>query len=388
MDDKKGNIILGIILAILMVIAIVIVIINPNKVETVNYDAEKNIQQENNIVTPTVKQTTSTEELQKEEKQNSMQVGGKFCKIGNTAVFYEEKDKSVYMYNLENNTTSKIATLATGAEKIYFDGENIYAIPSYQSGKGIYKIDLTGNTQKIYNDSSLQLWLTDDKIYFVRQIGYDTINQNPQGTLCSIDKDGTNIKNIAESVKNYFFIQNDKIYYTTQTRKMYQINTDGTEQLELVQGRKFVQAVNDKYLIYIDYADQESEHMINLETKEDVVIGYYGIVDTYVGKTYVNARKRLDDGSIEQQFTLFEIDENGKINEIGKVDEKGTSLKYIVDGKIYTYTQSEGTYVFNVDDKQKQSKEEYNGYDYFVGGYGYKIDDSNLDEIKVNKIEL
>ena len=60
MDDKKGNIILGIILAILMVIAIVIVIINPNKVETVNYDAEKNTQQENNIVTPTVKQTTST----------------------------------------------------------------------------------------------------------------------------------------------------------------------------------------------------------------------------------------------------------------------------------------------------------------------------------------
>ena len=169
---------------------------------------------------------------------------------------------------------------------------------------------------------------------------------------------------------------------------MYQINTDGTEQLELVQGRKFVQAVNDKYLIYIDYADQESEHMINLETKEDVVIGYYGIVDTYVEKTYVNARKRLDDGSIEQQFTLFEIDENGKINEIGKVDEKGTSLKYIVDGKIYTYTQSEGTYVFNVDDKQKQSKEDYNSYDYFVGGYGYKIDDSNLDEIKVDKIEL
>ena len=55
---------------------------------------------------------------------------------------------------------------------------------------------------------------------------------------------------------------------------MYQINTDGTEQLELVQGRKFAQAVNDKYLIYIDYADQESEHMINLETKEDVVIGF------------------------------------------------------------------------------------------------------------------
>ena len=41
MDDKKGNIILGIILAILMIIAIAIVIINPNKVETVNYAKEQ-----------------------------------------------------------------------------------------------------------------------------------------------------------------------------------------------------------------------------------------------------------------------------------------------------------------------------------------------------------
>ena len=37
MEDKKSNIILGIILTILMIIAIAIVIINPNKVETVNY---------------------------------------------------------------------------------------------------------------------------------------------------------------------------------------------------------------------------------------------------------------------------------------------------------------------------------------------------------------
>ena len=42
MEDKKGNIILGIILAILMVVAIAIVIINPNKVKTVNNDGTKN----------------------------------------------------------------------------------------------------------------------------------------------------------------------------------------------------------------------------------------------------------------------------------------------------------------------------------------------------------
>ena len=33
MEEKKGNIILGIILTFLMIIAIVIVIVNPNKVE-------------------------------------------------------------------------------------------------------------------------------------------------------------------------------------------------------------------------------------------------------------------------------------------------------------------------------------------------------------------
>ena len=37
MDEKKRNIILGIILALLMIIAIAIVILNPNKVKTVNY---------------------------------------------------------------------------------------------------------------------------------------------------------------------------------------------------------------------------------------------------------------------------------------------------------------------------------------------------------------
>ena len=33
MEEKRGNLILGIILAILMIIAIVIVIMNPNKTE-------------------------------------------------------------------------------------------------------------------------------------------------------------------------------------------------------------------------------------------------------------------------------------------------------------------------------------------------------------------
>ena len=77
MDDKKGNIILGIILAILMIIAIAIVIINPNKVETVNYAKEQGNTNSEEVTANTNK--TNNEELEKEERQKSMQEGKKFC---------------------------------------------------------------------------------------------------------------------------------------------------------------------------------------------------------------------------------------------------------------------------------------------------------------------
>jgi len=120
-----------------------------------------------------------------------------------------------------------------------------------------------------------------------------------------MDKDGQNVEELVQNIKNYFFLQNDKIYYTTQDRKMYSINKDGSEQKELTQGRKFVIYVSDKYLIYIDYTSQEAEHILNLETNEDTVIGHFGQLRNYQGRTFVNARKRLDDGSIEDDYTLF-----------------------------------------------------------------------------------
>ena len=387
MEDKKSNIILGIILTILMIIAIAIVIINPNKVETVNYATN---QDENNSEKTAILNSNkaNNEKLEKEEKQISMQQGKTFCKIGTTAVFYEEENNSIYTYNTDEKTTKKLAEVPNGAEKIYFDGENIYTIPSYYNGKGIYKIDLSGTVTKIYEGSSLQLWITDNKIYFVNQIGYDSINQNPQGTLCSMDKDGTNITNIAEKIKNYFVINNDKIYYTTQNRKMYQINIDGTEQTELAQGRKFILTINDKYLTYIDYAEQEAKHILNLETKEDVLVGYFGEVKTYAGNTYINIRKRLDDGSIDEKYTLFEVKEDGTANEIGQYADFGTDLNYIINDKAYISNQNDGTSTINLKDGDKQLAEEYNNCKYYLGGYGYKIDDSNLDDIKVERIEL
>lgn len=385
MEEKRGNIVLGIILAILMIAAIVIVIMNPNKTEK-TAKTTQNIQGESDIKNQL---NNNIEQINdEEEKETSMHVGGTFCKIENKIVFYEDVNKSIYLYNVSDNKTSKIVTLENGVNKIYFDGENIYYIPNYYRGKGIYKVDLQRNVTKISEDSSLQLWLTEDKIYFVKQIGYDDFNQNPQGTICVMNKDGSNVVELAQNIKNYFYIQNEKLYYTTQDRKMYVINTDGTNQEELVQGRKFVIDASEKYILYIDYANQETEHILNLETKEDRIIGNYGLLKKYQGKTYLNARKRLDDGSLENDYTLFEIQEDATIKEIGKFSDFGTNLEYIINGKAYLWNEKERAYIINLDNGQKESAENYNTCKYFLGGYGYKIDDSNLENIKIERIEL
>lgn len=386
MEEKKGNIILGIILVILMIVAIVIVIINPNKTEKIA-KVTQNVQEESKDESQLNSNIDKVNN--EEEKEISMHVGGKFCKVENQIVFYEDSNKSLYLYNVNDNKTQKIATLENGANNIYFDGENIYYVPYYYSGKGIYKIDLQGTITKISESSSLQLWITEDKIYFVKQIGFDDFNQNPQGTICVMDKDGNNTVELAQSIKNDFFIQNGKIYYTTQDRKMYVINIDGTNQEELVQGRKFVVGTEEKYILYIDYANQEAYHILNLETKEDSIVGNYGLLKKYKGKTYLNVRKKLDDGSLETNYTLFEIQEDGTIKEIGKFVGFETDLKYISNKKAYLSSKEKGIYIINLDDGQKdESTEKYNNCKYFLGGYGYKIDDSNIEDIKVERIEL
>ncbi len=384
MEEKKGNIILGIILTFLMIIAIVIVIVNPNKEEKTSEISQKIEEDSDN----SKENTYSNKSNEQEEKEVSMQKGNTFCKIDNKIVFYEDQSKTIYLYNIENDEINKIIKLDNSVNKMYFDGENIYYIPSYYSAKGIYKIDLQGNIVQIYDGASLQLWITENEIYFVKQIGYDEFNNNPQGTICVMNKDGKNIVEIAKNIKNYFYIQNDKIYYTTQDRKMYVINKDGSNPINLVQGRKFVNSVNEKYLLYIDYANQEAEHILNLETNDDSIIGNFGILEKYQGKTYLNARKKLDDGSLEANYTLFEIQENGTVKEISKAIDFSIQLKYILNNKAYVYNDQKGMYTINLENNQEEIVENLKDCRYFLGGYGYKINTSNLEDIKIERIEL
>lgn len=381
MEDRNGNILLAIILIILMVVAIVIVIINPNKLEETVQPTQNIIEKEEKVVPNTNKQN-------EEEQQYSMEQGGTFCKIGNKITFYEEKDKSIYLYNLENNEIKKLTTIDYIFNKMYFDGENVYILPDFHSSKGIYKLNLEGEINKIYEGSSLQLHITKNEIYFINQIGYDQFNKNPQGTICVMKKDGSELKEIAQNAKNYFYVQNDKIYYTTQDRKLNVVNKDGTNLENLEEGRKFVTFMSEKYLLYIDYANQEAEHILNIETKEDKIIGYYATTKQFQGKKYINIRKRLDDGSIEQDYTLFELKEDGSITEIGKIFNSEVELKYIANNKAYLYTNQEGIDVISLENAQLENSENYKNCDYFLGGFGYKIDNSDLNSIKIEKVEL
>ena len=366
MKSKKKNIIIGIILAILMIIAIVIGIVNPSKVQTINMseDNQSNAILENEISNNNIMEnniiTLSPEKIEEqEEKEYSMQERDRFCVIGNIGIYFDVDSLDLYIYNFETNESKKIANLKFDPSNIYFDGTNIYVtVPYYNTidDKGIYKIDLDGNIQKIYEDFCLQIALTDNKIYFVKQIGYDDVNQNPQGELCSMNKDGNEITKLADSVKNYFYLQNDKIYFTSQDRKMCKVNIDGTNQEELAQGRKFVIAVTDKYLIYTDFSDKEAKHILELDTKEDRLIGYFGTAKKYNGNVYVSARKRAEDGSIEEQFSVFKIDSLGNISELGKIDDIET--------------------------------EEQKNCQFFVAGYGYKVTALEGEKIKIEKIKI
>ncbi len=184
-----------IIIAIIIILAIIIFKItktinfNTNKdfLNTDSIKIENDVENDGKTDGETETKVNLSEEILKIEKEYSMKNGDRFVKIGNTMV-YVDFDKDIYLVNLENKTSQILCKLEDGVQHVYFDGEYIYCMPYYYMGKGIYKIDLSGNIEKIYSGASLQLWLTNEEIYFIDQIGFDDINQIPQGNLCKMDK--------------------------------------------------------------------------------------------------------------------------------------------------------------------------------------------------------
>ena len=285
-----------------------------------------------------IEQNEIQEPQEKEKVTYSMTNGDDFVKIDNIIAYLNPLDVNyLNIYNIETGEAIVVET-PKALSKIYFDGENIYGVPNHYTGQGIYKIDMQGNVKQIYEGESLQLWLTEDKIYFVKQNGFDQINQIPQGDLCSMDKDGGNITTIIPNTRNYFKIQQDKIYYSNmETKGLYVADLNGENSKELAQGRITIAGITDDYIIYLDYADEEKYHVLYLSDMTNHEVGRFGNCYIRQNEGYLFTRKLTgEDNNVENRLSIFKIDSNNKEEKQIYTHKLAMSyLMYVYQNKAY-----------------------------------------------------
>lgn len=327
------------------------------------------------------------EQQEKEEVKYSMTNGDDFVKIGNIIAYLNPLEVNyLNIFNIETGEAIIVDT-PKALSKIYFDGENIYGVPNHYTGQGIYKIDLQGNVTQIYEGESAQLWLTEDKIYFVKQDGFDQINQIPQGDLCSMDKNGENITTIIPNTRNYFKIQKDKIYYSNmETKGLYVANLNGENTKELAKGRITIAGITDDYIIYLDYADSEKYHVLYLDDMTDHEVGRFGNCYIRQNEGYLFTRKLTDETTnIENEFSILKIDsENKKEEQIYKYQ---TGLPYLV------YVYQNKAYIRNEEleriDLESGNIEGTVKSGYYLDGYCYELvkKDNLVSEVWIYNLE-
>ena len=372
-NSRKNKIIIIIMIIILFLIALGIF-----AYENRNQKLEETQKTEQNEI---------QEQQEKEEVKHSMTSGDDFVKIDNIIAYLNPLE--VNYLNIFNMETGEAIIVDTpkALSKIYFDGENIYGVPNHYTGQGIYKIDLQGNVTQIYEGESAQLWLTEDKIYFVKQDGFDQINQIPQGDLCSMDKNGENITTIIPNTRNYFKIQNDKIYYSNmETKALYVANLNGENIQELAQGRITISEVTDEYIIYLDYADSETYHILYLDDMTNHEVGRFGNCYIRQNEGYLFTRKLTDGtGNIENEFSIFRIDTESK--------EEKQIYKYKVGVPYLVYVYQNKAYIRNQEleriDLETGNIEGTVKSGYYLDGYCYELvkNDNLVSEIWIYNLE-
>ena len=372
-NSRKNKIIIIIMIIILFLIALGIF-----AYENRNQKLEETQKTEQNEI---------QEQQEKEEVKHSMTSGDDFVKIDNIIAYLNPLE--VNYLNIFNMETGEAIIVDTpkALSKIYFDGENIYGVPNHYTGQGIYKIDLQGNVTQIYEGESAQLWLTEDKIYFVKQDGFDQINQIPQGDLCSMDKNGENITTIIPNTRNYFKIQNDKIYYSNmETKALYVANLNGENIQELAQGRITISEVTDEYIIYLDYEDSETYHILYLDDMTNHEVGRFGNCYIRQNEGYLFTRKLTDGtGNIENEFSIFRIDTESK--------EEKQIYKYKVGVPYLVYVYQNKAYIRNQEleriDLETGNIEGTVKSGYYLDGYCYELvkNDNLVSEIWIYNLE-
>lgn len=377
---------------IIIAISIIIIIVCFYAIKYYRAGITKNdslIKQSEN--TENIIENNTNETISKEEIIQSMQKGDNFAKLGNTIIYANEFDECIYVIDLKKKSINNIYKTENGVDKIYFDGKFIYILPYYYRGKGIYKVDLQGNASKIYEGSSIQMWLQDEKIYFVEQIGYDKINGTPQGNLSVMNKDGSDKKILIQNVKNYFYIVNDIIYYIDQTsRSIYSAKIDGTEQKEIAKGRNYITSANEKYLTYLDYSDGEKQNIIFIDNMKNIKIGRFGNINASANGTYIYTKNSIGENyEVENDYTLYSVNvDECSISKILKNSDPLNFLNYIYNNYAY-FSIGDEMYRLNMSNDNPQKENIEMKYSYFINGKAYciKSNEGTLTEIDILNLD-
>ena len=352
-------------------------------------------------------QEIETEKQLENEKKYSQSKGGHFAKVGNI-IIYVDFDNNIYKIDTKEKIGRKLYTPEKGINFMYFDGEFIYYMPYYYRGRGIYKLSLDGKVEKIFEGASLQLLITEEKIYFTNQKGFDDMNQNPQGDLCVMNKDGSEVVTLIPNVRNHFKINQDKIYYTdNNTKGVFVADLDGQNRQHLASGRTSILSLNNDSLTYVDFNDGEAINLINLHDNSRKTLGRFGgSVATEENEIYAYTRKVYEktksDGSekvmdldenrvIENAMTFMKIDSENNLEELWK-SEQVTSASYIYHNYMYVYGNGE-TQRINLDSKETEkmdfgSSSYLNGTSYSIMGNTTYLRITNLDTLEKEDIPI
>lgn len=282
------------------------------------------------------------------------------------------------LYMLDQKTDVYRHVSECTADRIYYDGTDVFYSPSYYSGRGIFRLNPeSGSEEKISEDLAVQMFLHEDRIYYVRQQGWDDINQTPQGDLCVMNKDGSKVQVLIPRVKNYFTVHGDTIYYTDwDDRNIYRAGMDGSGKTLMAEGRTYIMASTDEYLFYSDYSDNEAVHMICLTNGENRLVGR-GQLYCYHGEFYFYGLPAGADGSIA------DIEDTGYVmlqlnRDTGELESSFSSkrmvmfrLRYVYNGCAYLQDSRDSKiYLIYLDDGSGDGVNKAS-YSMFLDGYMY-----------------
>lgn len=166
---------------------------------------------------------------------------------------------------------------------------------------------------------------------------------------------------------------------------------DGTGRQLLAEGRTYINAAADGYVIYADFNDGEAFHLVNVQTGENTVLGQFGLSRRYNGETYVQTRERDTDGVPSMTaWSFFQVDgETRKAVKRISLDLSDFGIdvmQYVYNDWVYFYSRGKGNRhprgVYRAKLSLNTYETEYviDRYLNYLDGYGYYIEQDKADQ--------